>query len=107
MKQFCRHPRRALTHRHSAAIHGTAATGTDRCRGQGRRFPILGDVRGLGLMIGIEMVRDQATKECAQELRNRLVELCFERGVRSAAGDHERLADFAVDTIEQCLRMIE
>jgi 4-aminobutyrate aminotransferase len=80
------------------------------------RFPIVGDVRGLGLMIGIEMVRDQVTKDRAPELRDVLVEMCFERGVLvlGAGPNTVRIcpplvitkdqADFAVDTIEQCLR---
>src|SRR5262249_22820527 len=45
------------------------------------RFKIVGDVRGLGLMIGIELVRDQTTKERAPDLRDKLVQLCFERGL--------------------------
>ncbi|HNY38870.1 MAG TPA: acetyl ornithine aminotransferase family protein [Bryobacteraceae bacterium] len=45
------------------------------------RFPIVGDVRGLGLMLGIEIVKDQATKERAPELRDAIVETAFERGV--------------------------
>lgn len=81
-----------------------------------KRFPIVGDVRGLGLMIGIEMVRDQATKERAPELRDRLEQMCFERGVLVLGAGPNTLricpplvitkdqADFAVDTIEQCLR---
>jgi 4-aminobutyrate aminotransferase len=81
-----------------------------------KRFPIVGDVRGLGLMIGIEMVRDQATKERAPELRDRLEEMCFERGVLVLGAGPNTLricpplvitkdqADFAVDTIEECLR---
>ncbi len=36
---------------------------------------------GLGLMIGFEMVRDQQTKERAPELRDRIQELAFERGL--------------------------
>ena len=36
-----------------------------------RRFPIVGDVRGLGLMIGFELVYDQQTKQRAPELRDR------------------------------------
>ena len=35
----------------------------DKLRDLPKRFPIVGDVRGLGLMIGIELVRDQVTKE--------------------------------------------
>lgn len=81
-----------------------------------KRFPIVGDVRGLGLMIGIEMVRNQATKERAPELRDRLERLCFERGVLVLGAGPNTLricpplvitkdqADFAVDTIEGCLR---
>ena len=81
-----------------------------------RKFPIVGDVRGLGLMIGIELVRDQKTKERAPDLRDRLEALCFERGllVLGAGPNTIRLspplvitkdqADFAVETIEDCLR---
>ena len=81
-----------------------------------KRFPIVGDVRGLGLMIGIEMVRDQQTKERAPELRDRLERMCFDRGVLVLGAGPNTLricpplvitkdqADFAVDTIEQCLR---
>ena len=81
-----------------------------------KRFSIVGDVRGLGLMIGIEMVRDQSTKERAPELRDRLEHMCFERGVLVLGAGPNSLricpplvitkdqADFAVDTIEDCLR---
>ena len=57
-----------------------------------KRFPIVGDVRGLGLMIGIEMVRDQPTKERAPELRDRLEEMCFERGVLVLGAGRTRCA---------------
>jgi 4-aminobutyrate aminotransferase len=43
--------------------------------------PSIGDVRGLGLMIGVEFVKDQTTKEPAETLRDRVVELCFEKGL--------------------------
>jgi 4-aminobutyrate aminotransferase len=90
-----------------------------RFRDLPKRCPIVGDVRGLGLMIGIELVRDQSTKERAPELRDRLVQMCFERGllVLGAGPNTLRLcpplvitreqADFAVDTIEDCLRTLQ
>lgn len=46
-----------------------------------RKHPLIGDVRGLGLMIGIELVRDRATKERAIDERNALVQAMFRRGV--------------------------
>jgi 4-aminobutyrate aminotransferase len=42
---------------------------------------IIGDVRGKGLMIGIELVRDRETKQRAVEERNALVRAMFRRGV--------------------------
>jgi len=41
----------------------------------------VGDVRGLGLMLGVEIVRDQTSKEKDVETRNRLVEMAFRRGL--------------------------
>jgi 4-aminobutyrate aminotransferase len=43
--------------------------------------PIVGDVRGRGLMIGVEIVADQQTKTPAPALRDRIVTLAFERGL--------------------------
>jgi len=45
------------------------------------RHPSIGDVRGLGLMIGVEFVKDPGTKEPASELTQRVVDLAFERGL--------------------------
>ena len=45
------------------------------------RHPSIGDVRGKGLMIGVEFVKDKRTKEPAKELTDRIVELAFERGL--------------------------
>ncbi len=53
----------------------------DRLRDWPKRFRHVGDVRGLGLMIGFELVRDQQTKERAPELRDRIQEMAFERGL--------------------------
>jgi len=88
----------------------------DRLREWPARFPTVGDVRGLGLMIGVELVRDQATKERAPELRDRVVDLAFRRGllVLGAGENAIRLCpplvitrdqcDFAIDTLEECLK---
>ena len=42
---------------------------------------IVGDVRGRGLMIGVEIIKDKETKEYGNEERDRIVELAFERGI--------------------------
>lgn len=45
------------------------------------RHPSIGEVRGKGLMIGIELVTDRATRQPAAELRDRAVHLAFEHGL--------------------------
>ena len=45
------------------------------------RHPSIGDVRGKGLMIGVEFVEDRQTKEPAKHLYERVVDLAFERGL--------------------------
>lgn len=80
-----------------------------------RRFPIVGDVRGLGLMLGIEIVRDQASKERAPELRDAIVDAAYQRGllVLGAGQNTVRLspplvltkdqADYALTVLEEIL----
>ena len=43
--------------------------------------PMIGDVRGRGLMVGVELVRDRTTKERAIEERNAVVSAAFQRGL--------------------------
>ena len=45
------------------------------------KHPIVGDIRGRGLMIGIELVRDRQTKERATRERDALVMAAFRRGL--------------------------
>jgi len=82
------------------------------------RFRHVGEVRGLGLMIGIEFVRDGESKERAPELRDRVVDMAFQRGllVLGAGPNSIRLSPplmvsedqcrFALDTLERCLAAI-
>jgi 4-aminobutyrate aminotransferase-like enzyme len=45
------------------------------------RHAVIGDVRGLGLMLGIDLVKDRTSKEPATERAGRVVERCRELGV--------------------------
>jgi 4-aminobutyrate aminotransferase len=47
----------------------------------GDRHPLIGDVRGRGLMIGVELVRDRTTKERATSERDAVVSAAFRRGL--------------------------
>lgn len=42
---------------------------------------LIGDVRGMGLMIGVELVRDRETKAMAIPERNKIIQRCFEKGL--------------------------
>jgi len=83
------------------------------------KHKIVGEVRGRGLMIGIEFVRDQKTKEKATDLRNKLVQMAFHKGLLVlGSGDttlrlcpplviDEAQADFALNTLEGCITELE
>jgi 4-aminobutyrate aminotransferase len=45
------------------------------------RHLTIGEVRGKGLMVGMELVKDRATKEPARQVLNDLLEAAFERGL--------------------------
>jgi len=51
-----------------------------------KRFPIMGEVRGRGLMIGIEMVSDAKTKAYDAAATNRMHEAMRERGILIGKG---------------------
>ena len=83
------------------------------------KHPIVGEVRGRGLMIGIEIVKDQETREAATAWRNRIEELAFERGLMLLGCGETSLrlspplivrqeeADIALDILEECISIIE
>jgi 4-aminobutyrate aminotransferase len=50
-------------------------------RGLMEKHPLIGDVRGKGLMIGIECVKDRATKARAVDERDAVVEAAFYKGL--------------------------
>ncbi|MGA9062603.1 MAG: acetyl ornithine aminotransferase family protein [Terracidiphilus sp.] len=99
-----------------------ASVGTfmlERLRGWKQSHPLVGDVRGRGLMIGIEIVKDKTTREPAAELRNRVETLAFEGGliVLGCGESSLRLAPplivskqeatVALDILEDALTMVE
>jgi 4-aminobutyrate aminotransferase len=45
------------------------------------RHPTIGEVRGKGLMIGMELVKDQVTREPARQVLKDLLQAAFERGL--------------------------
>jgi 4-aminobutyrate aminotransferase len=91
----------------------------ERLRGWKQTHPLVGDVRGRGLMIGIELVKDKTTREPAPELRNRVETLAFERGLMVLGCGETTLrlcpplivskeeAAVALDILEEALSVVE
>ncbi|MBI3664437.1 MAG: 4-aminobutyrate--2-oxoglutarate transaminase [Acidobacteria bacterium] len=53
----------------------------ERASGWQRRWPLIGDVRGLGAMQAIELVRSSETREPAEDEAKRIVQYCYEHGL--------------------------
>ena len=89
----------------------------ERMQGWIAKHRMVGDVRGRGLMIGVEIVRDQAMKTPAPTERDRIVDLAFARGLLLlGAGENTiRLtpplivtkgqAKTAMDILEECIEI--
>lgn len=87
----------------------------NRMRGMMDRHSIIGDVRGLGLLLGIELVKDRATREKANEAAERVLYAALARGLsfKLTMGNIITLTppltitqvelDTALDIIEECL----
>jgi 4-aminobutyrate aminotransferase len=84
-----------------------------------RRHKLVGDVRGRGLMIGVEIVKDKKTKEYAASERDRIIELAFERGILFLGCGPSTIriapplvvsqeeADAAIEVLEECIGLVE
>jgi 4-aminobutyrate aminotransferase len=91
----------------------------ERLKGWPKKHSIVGDVRGRGLMIGIEIVKNQQSREAAGAWRDRIVELAFERGLLIlGCGEtsirlapplivSEQQAAVALDIFEECVAQVE
>jgi 4-aminobutyrate aminotransferase / (S)-3-amino-2-methylpropionate transaminase / 5-aminovalerate transaminase len=53
----------------------------ERLRGMADRFASIGDVRGRGAMVAMELVEDRETKAPAKQAASRLIEECYRQGV--------------------------
>ena len=53
----------------------------DQMRAMMERHPLIGDVRGLGLMLGMELVKDRATMEGASEAAEEVMYRALSRGL--------------------------
>ncbi|PKN00666.1 MAG: aspartate aminotransferase family protein [Elusimicrobia bacterium HGW-Elusimicrobia-1] len=85
------------------------------------RHKIIGDVRGKGLMLGFELVKDRKTKEPAAKETLRIMDLAKERGLLvgkgAMAGNVIRIkpplciskddADFIYKVLDECLGIVE
>jgi 4-aminobutyrate aminotransferase len=90
-----------------------------RINGWPQKFEIIGDVRGKGLMIGVEIVKDKETKGLAGPERDRIVELAFERGILLLGAGPNTLricpplvvtrqqVDAALDVLEECIAIVQ
>ena len=77
-----------------------------------RRYESIGDVRGRGLMVGVELVKDRDTKERAGEWRNAVVQKAFRKGLL-LLGCGENTIRFCpaltvtADEVDTCLTIFE
>lgn len=59
------------------------------------KYPVIGDVRGMGGMIGIEFVKDRETKEPAAEITSKIIQTCASMGLLvEGAGTYHNVIRF-------------
>jgi 4-aminobutyrate aminotransferase/(S)-3-amino-2-methylpropionate transaminase len=78
------------------------------------RFDLIGDVRGLGAMVAMELVDDRATKHPAKEAATRVIEECYRQGlIVMKAGTYDNVVrllpplTIAEDLVEEGLGLLE
>lgn len=76
------------------------------------RHPTVGQVRGKGLMIGVDLVTDRASKQPAVDLRDRVVQRAFENGLLliGCGASTVRIApplNISEEMLEEGLRLLE
>ena len=52
-----------------------------RLQAMKEKSPYVGDVRGMGLVMGVELVKDKKTKEPAPDLTRKLIDVAAENGL--------------------------
>jgi len=62
----------------SAEVGAYLKAGLDRLQ---KKYDCIGDVRGMGLMLGVEFVSDRTSNKPDAELRDRIEMACFQRGL--------------------------
>jgi 4-aminobutyrate aminotransferase len=62
----------------SAEVGGYLKLGLERLQ---KKYDCIGDVRGMGMMLGVEFVENRTSNKAAPELRDRVEMACFERGL--------------------------
>jgi 4-aminobutyrate aminotransferase len=81
--------------------------------------PMVGDVRGKGLMLAVEIVKDKQSKTPVSKERDRIVDLAFENGLLLLGCGETSIrlsppliingqqADYALDVLEKCIGQVE
>ena len=79
------------------------------------KYPMVGDVRGKGLMLAAEIVLDKQSKAPASKVRDRIVSAAFEKGVLLLGCGETSIrlspplivtqeqGDYALDVLERCI----
>ncbi|MBN1899905.1 acetyl ornithine aminotransferase family protein [Candidatus Sumerlaeota bacterium] len=79
------------------------------------KYQCVGDVRGIGLMIGVEIIKNKKSMEMAPDIRNRIINQCFKNGllilgcgpntIRIAPPliVNKKEADIAIDILEKVI----